>query len=63
MSALSELKPAMLKGVEGWVNIIVRGCLEGMGEIPEGDTKTWLDAPVGLTFLRHPPAFASLTAS
>ena len=61
MITLSESEPAMLKGVE--VNIIVRGCLEGMGEIPEDDTKTWLNAHVGLTFLRHSPAFALLTAS
>ncbi|KAI0691537.1 hypothetical protein C8Q76DRAFT_862075 [Earliella scabrosa] len=63
MITLSESEPAMLKGVERWVNIIVRGCLEGMGEIPEDDTKTWLDAHVDLTFLRHSPAFALLTTS
>ena len=40
MTTLSESKPAMLKGVEGWANIVVRGCLEGMGEIPEDDTET-----------------------
>ena len=46
MTTLSESKPAMLKGVEGWVNIVVRGCLEGMGEIPEDDTETLLEADV-----------------
>ena len=61
MITLSESRPAMLKGVEGWVNIIVRGCLEGMGEIPEDDTETWLDADVGLAFLRHSSAFPALT--
>ncbi|PIL26735.1 hypothetical protein GSI_11149 [Ganoderma sinense ZZ0214-1] len=44
MTTLSEAKPNMLKNVEGWVNIVVRGCLEGMGEIPEDDTEAWLDA-------------------
>ncbi|KAI0761084.1 ARM repeat-containing protein [Trametes elegans] len=44
MTTLSEAKPSMLRGVEGWVNIVVRGCLEGMGEIPEDDTETWLEA-------------------
>ncbi|TBU51233.1 ARM repeat-containing protein [Dichomitus squalens] len=44
MTTLSEAKPSMLKGVEAWVNIVVRGCLEGMGEIPEDDTEAWLDA-------------------
>ncbi|KAI0644762.1 armadillo-type protein [Trametes meyenii] len=44
MTTLSEAKPGMLRGVEGWVNIVVRGCLEGMGEIPEDDTDVWLDA-------------------
>ena len=63
MTTLSESKPAMLKGVEGWVNIVVRGCLEGMGEIPEDDTETWLDADVGLAFLRHCSAFPALTTS
>ncbi|KAL7277457.1 hypothetical protein ACG7TL_008378 [Trametes sanguinea] len=44
MTTLSEAKPSMLRGVEGWVNIVVRGCLEGMGEIPEDDTEAWLEA-------------------
>ena len=46
MTTLSEAKPSMLKSVEAWVNIVVRGCLEGMGEIPEDDTEAWLDADV-----------------
>ncbi|OSC96225.1 hypothetical protein PYCCODRAFT_1379545, partial [Trametes coccinea BRFM310] len=46
MTTLSEAKPSMLRGVEGWVNIVVRGCLEGMGEIPEDDTEAWLEADV-----------------
>lgn len=48
MTTLSESKPVMLKGVDAWVNIVVRGCLEGMGEIPEDDTEAWLEADVGL---------------
>ena len=46
MTTQSEAKPSMLKGVEAWVNIVVRGCLEGMGEIPEDDTEAWLEADV-----------------
>ena len=61
MTTLSEARPGMLRGVEGWVNIVVRGCLEGMGGIPEDDTETWLDADVGLAFLRHCSAFPALT--
>ncbi|KAL1940497.1 hypothetical protein VTO73DRAFT_9069 [Trametes versicolor] len=44
MTTLSEARPNMLRGVEGWVNIVVRGCLEGMGEIPEDDLDEWLEA-------------------
>ena len=38
----------MLRGIEGWVNIVVCGCLdlEGMGEILEDDTEMWLEADV-----------------
>lgn len=46
MTTLSEARPNMLRGVEGWVNIVVRGCLEGMGEIPEDDLDEWLEADV-----------------
>ena len=46
MTTLSESKPSMLRGVEAWVNIVVRGCLEGMGELAEVDTETWLEADV-----------------
>ncbi|KDQ51416.1 hypothetical protein JAAARDRAFT_185002 [Jaapia argillacea MUCL 33604] len=46
MISLSEAKPSMVKRVDGWVGAIVRGCLEGMGEIPEDDAslEVWLDA-------------------
>ncbi|EIN06364.1 ARM repeat-containing protein [Punctularia strigosozonata HHB-11173 SS5] len=48
MVSLSEAKPAMVKRVSGngWVVAIVRGCLEGMGELPEDDDmlQAWLDA-------------------
>ncbi|KAI9067993.1 hypothetical protein FKP32DRAFT_1562639, partial [Trametes sanguinea] len=56
MTTLSEAKPSMPRGVEGWVNVVVRGCLEGMGEIPEDDTEAWLEADVGV--LLHPHVFA-----
>ncbi|GBE80930.1 Importin subunit beta-3 [Sparassis crispa] len=44
MLSLSEARPAMVKRVPGWVDVIVRGCLEGMGEIPEDETDIWLEA-------------------
>lgn len=47
MVTLSESKPSMVKHVNGWVAAMVRGCLEGMGEMPEDDTDIWLEADVG----------------
>ena len=47
MISLSEARPMMVKRVDGWTSAIVRGCLSGMGEIPEDETDTWLDADVG----------------
>ncbi|KAJ3554370.1 hypothetical protein NM688_g3146 [Phlebia brevispora] len=44
MVTLSEAKPSMVRSVNGWVAAIVRGCLEGMAEIPEDDTDIWLEA-------------------
>jgi importin-5 len=50
MVSLSEAKPTMVRKVRdnGWVVAIVRGCLEGMGELPEDDDmlQTWLEADV-----------------
>ncbi|EIW63688.1 uncharacterized protein TRAVEDRAFT_41117 [Trametes versicolor FP-101664 SS1] len=44
MTTLSEARPNMLRGIEGWVNIVVCGCLEGTGEIPEDNLDKWLEA-------------------
>ena len=41
MISLSEARPMMVKRVDGWTQILVRACLEGMGEIeddPDWDT-------------------------
>lgn len=46
MVTVSEARPSMVRSVSGWVPAIVRGCLEGMGEIPEDDTEVWLEADV-----------------
>ena len=35
--ALTEARPGMVKRVDGWVALGVRACLEGMGEIGEGE--------------------------
>ncbi|KZT64897.1 ARM repeat-containing protein [Daedalea quercina L-15889] len=47
MISLSEARPPMVKRVDGWTAVIVRGCLEGMGEIPEDETDVWLEADPG----------------
>ena len=38
----------------GWAVAVVRGCLEGMGELPEDEDslQTWLDADVSLRLAR-----------
>ncbi|CCM06072.1 uncharacterized protein FIBRA_08319 [Fibroporia radiculosa] len=47
MISLSEARPNMVKRVDGWTGVVVRGCLEGMGEIPEDETDIWLEAEPG----------------
>jgi importin-5 len=47
MLTLSEEKPPMVRKVDGWAAAIVRGCLEGMGELDDEDTAEWLAADVG----------------
>lgn len=45
MLSLSEAKPSMVKKVPGWVEIMVRACLEAMGEFEEDEgTGSGLDA-------------------
>lgn len=46
MVSLSESKPSMVKRVDGWIPIIIKGCLEGMGELEEDSTPLWLEADV-----------------
>ncbi|KAJ6514536.1 armadillo-type protein [Mycena vulgaris] len=44
MVSLSEARAGMVKRVDGWVGIMVRACLEGMGEFDEGDgLEGWLE--------------------
>ncbi|KAJ7666061.1 armadillo-type protein [Mycena polygramma] len=44
MVSLSEARAGMVKRVDGWVGIMVRACLEGMGEFDEGDgLDGWLE--------------------
>jgi hypothetical protein len=38
MICLSEAGPNMVRKVPGWTDIIVRACLEGMGEFDEDET-------------------------
>ncbi|KAF9554626.1 ARM repeat-containing protein [Agrocybe pediades] len=37
MISLSESRPSMVKKVNGWTEVIVRACLEGMGELEDED--------------------------
>ena len=46
MVSVSEARPNMVRRVDGWTAAVVRGCLEGMGEIPEEDMEIWLEADV-----------------
>lgn len=54
MVSLSESKPSMVKRVEGWIPVIIKGCLEGMGEIEEDSTPLWLEADVSQSVLYFP---------
>lgn len=51
MISLTEAKPSMVKNAEGWVDAIIRCCLEGMGEFPEDETDIWLEADVSSSSL------------
>jgi hypothetical protein len=46
MLSLSEAKPSMVRKQDGWVPVVVRGCLEGMGEFPDDQASvdSWLEA-------------------
>lgn len=46
MVTLSEARPSMVKRTDGWAAALVRGCLEGMGQIPEGEVEIWLESDV-----------------
>lgn len=46
--SLSEARPGMVRKVEDWSGAIVRGCLEGMGELDDDETEAWLEADVSL---------------
>ncbi|KAF9457022.1 armadillo-type protein [Collybia nuda] len=37
MITLSEAKPGMVRKVPGWVEVVVRACLEAMGEFDDGE--------------------------
>ena len=39
MTSLSEARPNMVRKVRGWIQIIVRACLEGIEEFDEEETK------------------------
>ncbi|KAF8735083.1 hypothetical protein AX14_002755 [Amanita brunnescens Koide BX004] len=42
MVSLSEAKASMVKKVHGWADVIVRACLEGMGELDDDALDAWL---------------------
>ncbi|KNZ79775.1 Importin subunit beta-3 [Termitomyces sp. J132] len=42
MLTLSEARPGMVRRVQGWVDVVVKACLEGMGELDEdGEGAGW----------------------
>ena len=52
MVSLTEARPNMVRKLTGWTEIIVRACLEGMGEFEEEDTlDAWLREDVGWSLL------------
>lgn len=63
MVSLSEAKPNMVRRVDGWAAAIVRGCLEGMSEIPEDETEIWLEADVSSAVTLDPGRFPNPGAS
>jgi hypothetical protein len=59
MVSLSEARAGMVKRVDGWVGIMVRACLEGMGEFEEGDgLEGWLDEDVRASVYFFPVSVA-----
>lgn len=54
MVSLTEAKPSMVRNVEGWVGLLVRASLEGMGEYDDDEDSTleWLKEDVSLWFYR-----------
>jgi hypothetical protein len=57
MLSLSEAKPSMVKKVPGWVEIMIRACLEAMGEFEEDEgtgsgLNAWLADDVCIHLLR-----------
>jgi hypothetical protein len=46
MITLSETSSVMVKNIEGWTAVIVRGCLEGMGTRHDNDLGEWLESDV-----------------
>ncbi|KAL0957808.1 hypothetical protein HGRIS_001585 [Hohenbuehelia grisea] len=54
MVSLSEAKPSMVKKVDGWIGIVVRACLKGMGEFDESESdaaglNAWLQEDLSTT--------------
>ena len=41
MISSSEVKAGMVKKVDGWVAAIIRGCLEGMGQLGPSSIFGW----------------------
>ena len=50
MVSLSEAKASMVKKVHGWTDVIVRACLEGMGELDDDALDVWLREDVSFLF-------------
>lgn len=60
MLSLSEARPSMVRRVDGWVGVLVRACLEGMGELDEGDGEPGLGEEELNEWRAEDVSFASL---
>jgi hypothetical protein len=63
MISLSEAKPSMVRKVEGWTGAIVRGCLEGMGELRDDNLDVWLESDVRFLSSFPFPSLPSITTN
>ncbi|KAG6825124.1 hypothetical protein H0H92_004620 [Tricholoma furcatifolium] len=62
MLTLTEARPGMVRRVPGWVDVLVRACLEAMGELDEGDAGAGDEAEALGAWLAEDPSANSSSA-